>query len=326
MSLTVEAAYGYLNKAATAGRLAHAYLIVGPTGSGKTELAARLVSLVNGGMVESSLDALADENVRLVQPESKSRRIKVEQVRKLEGMLHQRAAEGKTKVGIVADADRLGEQAENAFLKTLEEPPDGSLLLLLTAFPEQLLDTILSRCITVSLRAPGGAMPGGEDGALLRQMLARAGAGAGVSEALGMAKAFSDLLKTVKAGAEKGEDAVHKKEQQTYGKTTDGRWVKGREDYHKAVAQSHYLGRRSELLEILVAWFGDALRQQTGYGRLDLPEDAAATAELARALPAADLSRRMAAVESLRSDLATNVQEALAVEVAFLGAFAGTGE
>ncbi len=325
MSLGVEAAFGYLSNAASAGRLAHAYLITGPAGSGKAELAGRLVALVNGGLPGTRLDALADENVRLVQPESKSRRITVKQVRALEGMLHQRAAAGKTKVGIIADADRLGEQAENAFLKTLEEPPDGSLLLLVTAFPEQLLDTILSRCILVSLRPPGGPMPGGDEGRALREMLSRAGAGAGVSEALGMAKGFSELLKGVKAGAEKTGDAERKKEQAAYGKTTDGRWLKGREDYHKAVAQSRYLGARSDLLEILVAWFGDALRQQSGYGRLDLPDDAAATAELARRLPAADLLRRMAAVEALRDDLATNVQEALALEVAFLEAFGGAG-
>jgi len=323
MSVNVEAAFGYLDKALSGGRLAHAYLIVGPAGSGKSELAARLVARLNGGQVKDSLNALADDHVRLVQPESRSRRITVGQVRKLEGMLHQRAAAGKTKVGIVADADRLGEQAENAFLKTLEEPPDGCLLLLLTAYPEQLLDTILSRCITVTLRAPRGEMPGGEDGVRLREMLARAGAGSGVSEALGMARGFSDLLAGVKAGAEKDEDAAYKEEKAAYGKTTDGRWVKGREDYHKAMAQSRYLGRRAELLEILVAWFGDALRQQSGYGRLDLGADAVATAELARTLSAAELQRRMAVVESLRSDLATNVQEALAVEVAFLEAFAG---
>lgn len=325
MSLSVEAAFEYLQKAAGAERLAHAYLITGPAGSGKAELAARLVAMVNGGLVAGSIDALEDENVRLVRPESKSRRIKVKQIRALEGMFYQRAASGKTKVGIIVDADRLGEQAENAFLKTLEEPPAGCLLLLLTANPELLLDTILSRCINVALRARGDVVSGGEEGRLLREMLTRAGEGAGISEALGMAKAFSDLLKGVKEGAEKAQDLQKKGEKEMYAKTTDGRWLKDREEYHKALGQSCYLAKRAELVEVLVAWFGDALRQRSGYGRLDLPADAAATAALARGMSGADLAHRMAAAEALRSDLATNVQEALAIEVAFLEAFVSKG-
>ena len=52
---------------------------------------------------------------------------------------------------MIFDADRLQPQASNAFLKTLEEPPAQTHLLLVTALPGQLLETILSRCITVPL-------------------------------------------------------------------------------------------------------------------------------------------------------------------------------
>ena len=72
-------------------------------------------------------------------------------MRDLEEMFHQKVTKGSYKIGIVEDADRLGEQAENAFLKTLEEPPVNCLMLLITAFPEQLLDTIISRCIEVPI-------------------------------------------------------------------------------------------------------------------------------------------------------------------------------
>lgn len=322
MATGIDTAFGYLQTAASGGRLAHAYLITGPSGSGKAQLAARLVALINEGEVAADMTAIASDTVRVVQPESKSRRIKVEQIRDLEGMLHQRATGGRHKVGIVVDADRMGEAAENAFLKTLEEPPDGCLLLLLTAFPEQLLDTILSRCILISLRSVDEHLDGGESGVALRAMLTKAGVGGGTSEALAMAKAFSDLLKTVKGGAEKSSDDAQKSEREAYGKTTDGRWLKDRENFHKASSASMYLGQRAELLEILVAWFGDALRQQNGYGRLDLPHDAAATAALSQALSTTQLAKRMEAVERLRDDLATNVQESLAIEVAFIEAFA----
>src|SRR5260370_19380355 len=63
---------------------------------------------------------------------------------------------GRDKVGIISGADRLQPQAANAFLKTLEEPPRNSLLLLLSALPEALPDTILSRCISIPLAMDGG--------------------------------------------------------------------------------------------------------------------------------------------------------------------------
>src|SRR3989454_12102747 len=75
----------------------------------------------------------------------------MEEGRGLEHALQRRAAGGRCKVGIIADADRLQPQAANAFLKPLEEPPKDSLLLLLTALPEALPDTIVSRCIAIPL-------------------------------------------------------------------------------------------------------------------------------------------------------------------------------
>jgi DNA polymerase-3 subunit delta' len=321
MALSVDSAFEYLAKAVSAGRLASAYLIAGPAGSGKEQVASRLVSLVNNVPLAGSLDAMVSDNVRLLRPESKSRRILVDQVRELESMLYHKVAAGNTKVGIITDADRLQEAAQNAFLKTLEEPPEGCLLLLITAFPEQLLDTVHSRCITVTLLDLENMRVGGKSGERIRGLLAGIGSGSGVSEALALARSFSEALKEIKKQAEDEGDAERKREAEIYSKTTDGSWLKGRDGYFKALSQSRYLARRAELLEILVAWFGDSLRQQSGYSRLDLPEDAAATQLLAKSISMAELNRRMAAVENLRDDLATNVQESLAIEVAFIAAF-----
>ena len=321
MALSVDSAFDYLNSAVSNGRLASAYLIAGPAGSGKQLLVSRLVSLVNKVPCMDALDGMLSDHLRILRPESKSRRILVEQIRDLEGMLYQKAASGTTKIGVVVDADRLQEAAQNAFLKTLEEPPEGSLLILTTGFPEQLLDTVLSRCIMVTLLAPGDIRSGGKAGKKIRRILASVGKGSGVSEALGLARAFSETLKEIKQEAEEESDAERKRESEMYSKTTDGSWLKSREGYFKALSQSRYLAKRSEMLEILVAWFGDSLRQQAGYDKLDLPEDADYTRQLAELVPAEELSRRMSSVEKLRDDLATNVQEALAIEVAFVEAF-----
>src|SRR5205807_4432786 len=88
-------------------------------------------------------------------PESKSRRIIIEQIRELEHALRLQASDGRRKVAIVVEADRLQTQAANAFLKTLEEPPANSLLLLLSSLPEVLPETIVSRCICIPLAANG---------------------------------------------------------------------------------------------------------------------------------------------------------------------------
>src|SRR3954470_16929335 len=150
MALTPTAALEYLRRAHDQNRLGHAYLISGPAGSGKRTLAARLTNLVNGTEEKDVFTARARE-VYVAEPESKSRRIVTEQVRALEHALQMRSANDRRKVAIIADADRLQPQAANAFLKTLEEPPANSLLLLLSSLPEVLPDTILSRCIAIPL-------------------------------------------------------------------------------------------------------------------------------------------------------------------------------
>src|SRR5256886_15820273 len=152
MGFSRTAALGYLRRAHEQNRLAHAYLISGSRGSGKQLLAAELASLVNGTKATDVFSSKARE-IFVAQPESKSRRIVIEQIRNIEHALQMRASRGRHKVAIISDADRLQPQAANAFLKTLEEPPKDSLLLLLSALPEALPDTIVSRCIAIPLAA-----------------------------------------------------------------------------------------------------------------------------------------------------------------------------
>src|SRR4051812_48244784 len=135
MAFTRKSAFEYLSRAHERGRLGHAYLISGPPGSGKRGLASDLSNLVSGTRSEDVFGS-TPPGVYLAEPESKSRRIVIDQVRTLEHALQMRSANGHRKVAIIAEADRLQPQAANAFLKTLEEPPKDSLLILLSALPE----------------------------------------------------------------------------------------------------------------------------------------------------------------------------------------------
>lgn len=126
----------------------------GRRAQGASRLILQLLELINGIRADH-LDGVRDEYCRLVRPKSKSRRILRDDIRGVEPFLQQCAAEGKWKIAIFMDAERMNDEAANAFLKTLEEPPSQCLLILATAQPDQLLQTIISRCVRVNLLQSG---------------------------------------------------------------------------------------------------------------------------------------------------------------------------
>jgi DNA polymerase-3 subunit delta' len=309
MSFAPDAAFNYLKRAHTRERLAHAYLISGAPGSGKRELASRIAKFVNGDLL-------------VTEPSSKSRRIVIEQIRNLEHTLQMRATDGRKKVAIVADADRLQPQAANAFLKTLEEPPNDSLLLLLSTLPEALLDTIRSRCVPIPLRANEAIAPSAEELELVA-LLNEIGSArvAGVQSAYRLAQSFQRLLAKVREEIQMENADARKEEEQRYRNRTDGAWLEEREDYFKALNESMYLQRRAELVEVVFRWWSDVLRASTGVNGYELPSATEATRAMAGKLTTAECLQRIRRIEELRDQLGRNIQEALAVEVAFLSVF-----
>ena len=76
--------------------------------------------------------------------------IRIEEIRAIDDVLSLKAFEGRKKIVIVDDADTMNPYAANAFLKTLEEPPEDSLIILISSNPDRLPDTIRSRCSRVN--------------------------------------------------------------------------------------------------------------------------------------------------------------------------------
>jgi DNA polymerase III subunit delta' len=323
MAFSHTVALEYLRRAYEQNRLGHAYLISGPPGSGKKQLAAELASLANGTRVSDVFSAKARE-IFIAQPESKSRRIVIEQIRGLEHALQMRAANGRRKVAIISDADRLQLQAANAFLKTLEEPPENSLLLLLSALPEALPETILSRCIEIPLAPDGTHQNTAEQEKLVKllQQTAREENWT-IQYAYRLAQEFQHLLQTMREQIRSETAQALKQEEARYKYSTDGAWLEEREEYYKALTESLYLQRRAELIETLFAWWSDSLRASSNIERRELPAAQKETAATAERFNTDEILRRIRCLEDLRDHLGRNIQEALAIEVAFLAIFSG---
>jgi len=153
-----------LRRALTAGRLPHALLIHEAPGAGGEWLAgwaARMVLCTNAaeapcGRCASCARATQGQHPDLitVHPLEESTQIRIEQVRELASELTLTAHQGGYKVGILTPADSMNRFAANALLKTLEEPPPVTLLILVATQPSRLPATILSRCQRVRVRAP----------------------------------------------------------------------------------------------------------------------------------------------------------------------------
>lgn len=135
--------------------MAHAYLITGaPSGAGLA-LAKSILKLLYCESADKPcgtcgachrVDRRQQPDVTWVEPEKKSRIIGVDQVRALNATLAQTAFGGGWKAGVILACDRLKEEGANAFLKTLEEPPGRTLLLLVTDQTQAMLPTLVSRC------------------------------------------------------------------------------------------------------------------------------------------------------------------------------------
>jgi DNA polymerase III subunit delta' len=168
-----------LQRSLERGRLGHAYLFTGHQLNRLEGLACTLAKTLNclhpvkrGSVAVDCCDRCLNcqkiehcnhADVFWVRPESKLRQIRIRQIvrrensppRVLLDAVNLKPTESQYKFGIIVAADRMNEEAANAFLKTLEEPPPRSVLILLTTEPQRMLETILSRCLRLNFGGEG---------------------------------------------------------------------------------------------------------------------------------------------------------------------------
>lgn len=313
MALPKERALERLIEARDAGRLAHAYLLAGPPGSGFEWLAEQLAAAILGTTAER---VSSHPDFHFAEPGSKSRRIVTDQIRELEQALHMRPLAGTNKVALIRDADRLQPQAANAFLKTLEEPPAGSHILLTTTLRDAVLTTILSRCITVPLQPPALAAPDSHTIAITEAfentLLQKGGPDAG--SALRFTRIFLAAMAEIREQATEGLESEFKEQLKQYRDSIDKTWKDTREEQIKAQGESTVLRERERFLAALGAVLAGALRQKIR-PEPDCPRNIDL---IAKANEPKNLLKRLDALERTRRLLAAGVQEALALESGFL--------
>jgi len=156
-----ERAVRLLREAISKEKTAHAYLFVGTQGTGKTTTALAFCQALNCrqpvggegcGRCPPCRKLSSGNFPDLVIVEADGQNIKIEQVRELDRSFGFKSVEAEYRVTIVRRAEAMTEEAANAFLKMLEEPPSGNILVLTVTEPLDLLPTIVSRCQRVSFR------------------------------------------------------------------------------------------------------------------------------------------------------------------------------
>ncbi|MBU1694576.1 MAG: hypothetical protein KJ726_10540 [Verrucomicrobia bacterium] len=307
-----------LRQGHAAGRLAHAYLVIGaPRGNALALSEALLQLLFCTGDPRPCGECAECRRVRehvhpdilWIEPESKSRRIKIDRIRDdLIPRLAQSSYGGGWKAGVLVQADRLTEDAANAFLKMLEEPPGSSLILLLTDTPQNLLPTIVSRCHRLLLAAeePGRAEPWR---APLMEVL-RKDLAADSLEALAQASRMKAILDTIRKAAEKEQE----QEQE------DERGPEVVKDVFEARVKTRVLEARAGIVRCLMEWRRDVLLTVLGMGpeELHYPDEGEFIRRQAAGLEYGRALRRFQAVEILHRQLERNVPDELAFENAWL--------
>ena len=278
-------------------RLAHAYLFIGPPGIGKRRFALEFAKalLCDGGSAEKPLEAcdrcpaclLVDAGThpdlfQVSRPEDKNE-FPIEAMRELGDRFMLKAARGHGKIGVIDDADDFNEASANCFLKTLEEPPPGSLMILIGTSLDRQLATIKSRCQIVRFAPLAGEhvrklleRQGINDPALLARLVRLSGGSPGQALALADESIWEFRREVLEALAQPKVKSV----------ALGASFVKFAETAGKEAAQQR---RRASLaIRLLIEALTDVLRLQAG-----APARSAESAESAELAWLASLAQRV---------------------------------
>jgi DNA polymerase-3 subunit delta' len=263
------------------------------------------------------IDEFNHPDVTWIRPESKSRVITINVMREVMQTVNLKPTVAPYKVAVIVAADRLNVQAANAFLKTLEEPPPKSLLILLTTEPQRMLETILSRCLRLSFAESGDPFDA-EQAAWLDSFSHLAAAGAG--GVLARYRLLGLIVKKLGEQREQIEETFNARSPLERYDDLEPDMRDRMENELSAAVEAEYRRRRKDLLGVLHWWLRDVwlLSLAAGTDLLSFPALAAAAQTVAGRISPAEARSNLEEMDRLQRQLHTNVQEALALEVGLL--------
>jgi DNA polymerase-3 subunit delta' len=347
-----------LQRSLERGRLAHGYLFTGHQLDQLEGLARTLAKTLNclepvkrGGVAVDCCDRCLScqkiehgnhADVFWVRPESKLRQIRIRQITRRENSpprvlldaVNLKPTESQYKVAVIVAADRMNDEAANAFLKTLEEPPPRSVLILLTTEPERLLETILSRCLRLNFAAEGPQQ-------LAPAQLEWLGtfsemAAADQKSLLGRYRLMDVLLRKLNQVREDIDETLSARSPLEKYEDAEADLRDKWEEELKAAIEAEYRRQRADFLLALQWWLRDVWvqtlsRVQSLESKVQSPEAAiqsagellvfpqmAGTKRVAERISPKEAVENLRIMEQLQRWLHTNVQEALALEVGLL--------
>jgi DNA polymerase-3 subunit delta' len=322
-----------LQRSLARGRLGHAYLFTGDSLAELETLSRTLAKTLNclspqktAGIATDCCDEclncrkIENENhadIHWARPESKSRVITIDQMRDVMQQIQLKPTEIGYKIAIIVGADRLNVQAANAFLKTLEEPPQKSVIILLSTEPSRILETILSRCLRLNF-STGATRPLAAEQAYWLQQFSSTAA-AGQKSLFGRYGLLDSLLQRLNGVREQVEETVSARSPLEKYADADKDLREKWEDELKAAIEAEYRRQRGEILLLLQWWFRDVWLHTLAAGEelLHLPQIAGAD-EVARRISTRQARENLTVMEQTQRLLHSNVQEALALEVGLL--------
>jgi len=316
-------------RAVACGRISHAYLFTCEDLSPLEQVAMLFSRMI---LCESPtkdpscnckhcelVSKLEHPDIHIIRPKSKLRMILIPQIRDLMREIHLKPVAGHYKIGIIVGADRMNADAANAFLKTLEEPPPRSVLLLLSTDPHRLLETVRSRCLHVPIAFEAKATINPELKSWLyevtKQLISTPPDIVTKYKVLGLILAKLQQMRNQIETQLTKESPLEIYATQDLPEETREKW----KEELAAQIEAEYRHARSELMKALTQYFRDVWLLTMGMDKkLLYYPDLQTTMEVAQRLNPKQAVSNIQILHRAHKILFTNVQELLVLESAIL--------